>query len=65
MAVAAARAWARTAGRLICGQVGRQPGQRPGAGVVVGDGGGGGQCLGQEVPGAGSGASSASAWARW
>ena len=46
MAVAAARAWART---VPLGQVRRQPGQRLGAGVVVGDGGGGGQRLGQHA----------------
>ena len=44
MAVAAASAWASRLG----GQVGRQRGQRLGAGVVVGDGGGGGQRLGQD-----------------
>ena len=44
MAVAAARAWAQEVG----GQVRRQPGQRLGAGVVVRDGGGGGQGLGED-----------------
>ena len=47
MAVAAVRAWAQEVG----GQVRRQPGQRLGAGVVVGDGGGGGEGRGQEVGG--------------
>ena len=36
-------------GLLSCGQVGRQPGQRLGAGGVAGDGSGGGQRLGQQV----------------
>ena len=47
MAVAAARAWART-GLLVGGQVRGQRRSAPGAGGVVGDGGGGGQGLGQE-----------------
>ena len=61
MAVAAARAWARTAGCSACGQVRRQPGQRLGAGGVVGDGGGGGQGLGQDGGLLGSGRCGASA----
>ena len=60
MAVAAASAWASSVG----GQVRRQPGQRLGAGGVAGDGGGGGQRLGQQVVGGRCGASPVSAWAR-
>ena len=63
MAVAAASAWASRS----AWQVGCQRGQRLGAGVVVGDGGGGGQRLGQDggllVAGR-CGASAVSAWAR-
>ena len=61
MAVAAVSAWASRSG----GQVRGQRGQRPGAGGVVGDGGGGGQRLGQQALSAGRcGASPVSARAR-